>query len=343
MGDGEPAELFSLVSLMIEACSPESTLPRRRGWDITHSLDDFVAAFIELKSPETTALLALLSELSRTDDALKGHCRRELDKRDDALPVWLAELARTEVYRVMRRAHVLGDGDQLLLGVRLADRRELTFAVYVDHLALSRITEALLLARPLATVRDIAEAGGDRDTAFAEFGPADARAYLEKALDNPLSDIAFGDSEHWPESRALLRWLVRLLPDGGSLVPQQESTEVLERFFASWAGAPFTGGDYEVLLENFVDQGTRDPLRWSAERLRQLLKRPDYDDRLELTAQLNAPALLRAYVPFAHAESEIRHQLTAEAIAVIDAMADSYRNAVLADARRYDCFDEDEA
>jgi hypothetical protein len=339
-GNGEPAEVLSLVSVMVEASSPQSFLPRRRGANITHSLDDFVAGFIGLKTPETTALLAVLGELSTNDDALQARCRSELAKRDDALPAWLDELAKTAVYQVMRRADVLGDGDALLLGIRLTGGRELTFAVYVDHLALSSIAEAFLLAKPLDEVLSLAQAGGDPDTTYVEFGLADARAHLLKALDSPLSDFPTGDSEHWPGSRAMLRWLVHLLPDGGLLVSPPDSTAVLERFFASWAGVPFSGWDYETLLGEFVYEGTGNPLRWSAERMQLALNRPTYDEYLSLDVQLDAPELLRAYVPFAHAESGIRHELTAQAVATIDELAENYREAVMESARESGYFDD---
>jgi hypothetical protein len=198
------------------------------------------------------------------------------------------------------------------------------------------------LAKPLDEVLSLAQAGGDPDTTYVEFGLADARAHLENALNSPLSDFPTGDSEHWPGSRAMLRWLVQLLPDGGLSVPQQDSTEVLQRFFASWAGVPLNGWDYDTLLERFVDEGTGDPLRWSAERLRLVLRRPDYDEDLQLDVQLAGPELLRAYVPFAHAESGIRHELTADAVKTIDELAECYREAMLEGAREAGYFDEDE-
>ena len=48
-------------------------------------------------------------------------------------------------------------------------------------------------------------------------------------------------------------------------------------------------------------------------------------------AALAVPDLLRAYIPFAHAQSGIRDQLTAEALAAIDAAEPGYRESVLAD------------
>jgi hypothetical protein len=52
-----------------------------------------------------------------------------------------------------------------------------------------------------------------------------------------------------------------------------------------------------------------------------------------LEIQLELPELLRAYVPFAHAASGIRQELTAEALAAIDETADEYRAAVVEDAQ----------
>ena len=44
---------------------------------------------------------------------------------------------------------------------------------------------------------------------------------------------------------------------------------------------------------------------------------------------LEVPELLRAFIPFAHAQSGIREELTSEALAVIDEMAPAYKQAVL--------------
>ena len=342
LDSNKPNELLYIASMMIEAFASERAVQRRQELRDRPNLDELVRTFIGVDALESSALLAVLCELSTDDDALKARCRCELDKRDDALPVWLGELAQTSVHRAMRRAHVLGDGDELLLAVGLADGQEMTFVVCVDHLSMSSITEAFPLAKPLDAVLDIAGAAGDPDASFVELGLAEARSILEKALASPLSRFPFGDSDSWPDWRAVLRWLVQRLPDGGLSVLQQDSTEVFQRFFASWAGVPFTGWDYDTLLERFVDEGTGDPLRWSAKRLRLALRRPYYDDDLQLDVQLDGPELLRAYVPFAHAESGIRHELTADAVKTIDELAEPYREAMLDGARDAGYFDDDE-
>ncbi len=68
--------------------------------------------------------------------------------------------------------------------------------------------------------------------------------------------------------------------------------------------------------------------------MRQLLLGPVVDDDvIPFTAQLDTPDLLRAFVPFAHAESGIRQELTLEAIEAIDDVADDFRAEVLDEAQ----------
>jgi hypothetical protein len=44
---------------------------------------------------------------------------------------------------------------------------------------------------------------------------------------------------------------------------------------------------------------------------------------------LDAPDLLRAFIPFAHAQSGIRDELTSRTVAAIDALRSSYKRNVL--------------
>ena len=47
---------------------------------------------------------------------------------------------------------------------------------------------------------------------------------------------------------------------------------------------------------------------------------------------LDAPDLLRAFVPFAHAQSGIRDELTSRTLAAIDALRTDYKRKVLREA-----------
>ncbi|MET0898479.1 MAG: hypothetical protein ABWY45_11265 [Mycobacterium sp.] len=336
---GQPLDLLGLVSMMIVATAPQQRHSLQRapgdrppGDDDLPDLDELVAAFIEEPEQETTALLAGLAALLVDDDLLRVRCRRAVDARDDSLPHWLADLSQTTVDRAVLMTHVLGDGDELLLGVRLADGQELTCAVYIDHLTMSEVKDAFFVPEPIETVLTVARASNDDpDTRFVDVALADARTGLQIALDKHLSLFPLEESDTWPSCRALVQWLATLMPEGGSTFsgPQRDSAieaELLTRFFASLVGMAFDDADHHELLEQCIAEGTGDPLRWSSARLRQLLSAAvGYDDEIPLETQLDAPDLLRAFVPFAHAESGIRQELTVEAVDTIDEVADRYR------------------
>ena len=332
---GHPVELLTLVStLMLATSSGMRKLVGRRP-DGTPDLGDLVPAFVGVRVPETTALLAVLGELLPDGDALRVQCREEVATRAEAPPAWLAGLAQATVPRAVRMGHVLGDFEELIVGVRLADGQEMTSSVYVDHLAMSSVKDAFFV--PLSV--DVVVAAGtgantDPDVDFSELNVADAGAELRYALAQPLTDIPYPPSETWPGCYATVHWLARLFPDGGSRIVAvhrdwDRENDVIERFFTSPSGRPFDDVHHRSLLEDCADAGTGDPLRWSADRLRQLLTGdPSVSDSPSAETQLDVPELLRAFVPFAHAESGIGRPLTDAAVAVVDEFGEHYRMSV---------------
>ena len=289
---GRPLDLLDLVSLLMLATSAQQ--PVLRPQPDGPGLDELVTAFIGVQVRETTALLTVLGELVVDDDVLRARCRHEVDARKDGLPRWLVGLAQTTVHRGVRMSHVLGDGDELLLGVRLADGQEMTCAVHIDHLMMSAVKDAFFVPESVDAVVSVAKASNtDPDTSFVEVGLAEARAELQLALEQYFS-FPLEVSDTWPACRALVRWLTQLIPIDPSItaVPQYDSrptTDVLNRFFASSAGAPFDERDYREILERCIEEGTGDPLRWSEARLRQLVGTATYDDDLSMEVQLNVP------------------------------------------------------
>jgi hypothetical protein len=338
LDDGHPLDLLGVVSMLIMASAPKAPALLRKSDEDPPSLSDLVGAFIDLQTPETTALLAVLGEMLTDDEVLRARCRSAIETRDDTLPRWLADLAETAVIRAVRMTHILGDGDELLLGVRLVDGQELTCAVNINHLMLSEVADAFFVPDSIDKVLTVAHANNtDPDTRFVDLDLADARAGLQRALEKTFFLSEPEDSATWPSTRALVQWLARLMPEGGSpfFLRQEDWTEpdeLLTRFFASPAGRPFDFYDYRQLLERCIDDGTGDPMRWSAARLMLLRHGSVAGDDVPVDAQLDLPELLRAYVPFVHAESGIRQELTDEALLAIDEVADSYRATVLYEA-----------
>jgi hypothetical protein len=219
--------------------------------------------------------------------------------------------------------------------------------VHIDHLVMSAVKDAFFVPESIDAVVSVAKASNvDPDTNFVEVGLLEARAELQLALERYFS-FPLEVSDTWPGCRALVRWLTQLMPIGPSIaaVPQHGSrstTDSLNRFFASAAGARFDDRDYREMLERCIEEGTGDPLRWSEARLSQLLSTALYDDDLPMEVQLGVPELLLAFVPFAHAESGIRQALTAEASTAIGALADHYRSKVVEHARNNGYLDDDE-
>ncbi len=142
--------------------------------------------------------------------------------------------------------------------------------------------------------------------------PADARTWMERGLD--LSEYV-RPSDEWRQALPLVRWMIAQLPGGG--IPYERPDwdddvvfELLDGFLSSSAGAPFAAVDYRDFLRQLCDSGSGDPRRWSASRISTVLRHSTSYLDVPLEIALDAPDLLRAYVPFAHVDSGIRQDLT---------------------------------
>ena len=103
-------------------------------------MDYLIVSFISREDRETTALLAVLAELMVDETDRQDRCRREVAARNDSLPEWISDLAQIRVHRAVRATHVLGDEDELLIGVKLAGGYELTCVVHINHNMFSKST-----------------------------------------------------------------------------------------------------------------------------------------------------------------------------------------------------------
>ncbi len=132
-------------------------------------------------------------------------------ERGDHLPRWITALPRVDVYRAVRRTNVFGDVDELVIGMRLDGGHELTVGVQIDHNLWSSVADAGALPDPIDEVlARLAETSSD--TEVSEMSLADARVWIEDALNKPT---LAPKTETWPLSRPLVRWLVGRLPEGG--------------------------------------------------------------------------------------------------------------------------------
>ncbi|MGV0741040.1 hypothetical protein [Mycolicibacterium sp. XJ870] len=325
---GHPVRLLSLASTVIHVGKPD---PLR---DETY-LDKVLTGLIGVRNREITALLAVIAELLVDEPAAQLGCRQELADRDVRLPRWISALSQVDVYRAVRRTHVLGDVDELVIGMRLHGGHELTIAVGLDHNMFSSIDGAAAVPEPIDEALARA-AESSSDTEVVEMSLADARAWIEDALTKPTFAR---ETDTWPLYRALVQWLVARLPEGGerrSPAMDWEPTEQLcDAFFATDAAAPFTDLGHRQLLLELLDDD-RDPLRWSAARVEGAIgSAHHYDHGIPLEVALDAPDLLRAFIPYAQAQSGIRDELTSRALAVIDELRSGYKREVLRQAEYF--------
>jgi hypothetical protein len=317
-----PLDFLGLVSLMIQTLTPDRYTWLRADSPAPAALPNFVDNCIAARDSERTALLAALAEMLE-DDALRELCRREVARRDEVLPLWIQSLADVEAYRAVRMSHVLGDRDELLIGMRLGEF-DLTCAVNIDHYSLVEITDAVVLPDPLDVVlADAEEEFIDGDLRPMDLSLADARAWIAHGLESS-EGLRIQERANWPRCRPLVRWLIGYLPEGGKGYQEpvwdpQRSAALFADFFASPAGLPFDHRDTRELLSALCEEtGNGDPLQWSALRVTHVADCTLHGYDFSVGTVLELPKLLKAYVPFAHARGGIREGLTADALAAID-------------------------
>ncbi len=343
LADPDPLHLLSFVSMLMVLTDPRRDHPLAGPQEQTSmQRDQLVATFLDVACPETSALLAVFAEMIGDDDVLRARIRRELAARPKLEPAWLCDLGAVRVNRATVMSHVLGDGDNIMLAMDLPGGREVTCTVYIDHNLGTLVKDAFTISEPFATVlAKYQELNDDPDTTWEDIDLADARARIEAAIDLAAITWPPFETESWPACRALIEWLIRDLPDGGSTwAEQQWDSEALDHlsaeFFQSESGSRLDDADRRGLLESLLwfatDYSTGDPLRWSLVKVELLLT--DWLPRKVLAPAeylALAPELLRAFIAFAHGKAGIRADLTDEALAAVDHWEPEFQRAIRSD------------
>lgn len=330
---GHPLSLLGVASMAMQVAERDSPRSVSSGPCDGRRLDGILTGLISTRDRATTALLAVIAELLVDDPAPQLRCRREVAQRGDHLPRWITAMPQVDAYRAVRRTNVFGDVDEVVIGMRL-DRHELTVGVQIDHNIFSTVTDAGAAPEPIdEALARAAESSSDTDV--FEMTLADARVWIEDALDKPTLTPK---TDTWPLYRALVWWLVTRLPEGGErrppVVDWESDWQICDRFFATSSAALFRDPSYRELLVELFETGTGDPLRWSAARVEHALGGEYFDEyRIPLEVALDAPDLLRVFIPYAHAQSGIRDELTSRTLAMVDALRSSYKRETLRQAK----------
>jgi hypothetical protein len=325
-----PGPLLGIVGLLLSASA---------GGDGpgTTSIEGLIRSLSVIGRPETSA--ALLAVATLTGDAeLRRRVRRELGERGQVLPRWLAELDRSEpLDRAVEISTVYRDADQLLVGVTVPGGHPLTAVVLVDNELGAFAADGYVLPSPLETVIPLLLEDAGQDVRVRDIPTAEARARIAAAIRELDLGPGTGGYEDWAESRPLVEWMLSLLPEGGedyvmNELSEDELDEIAERFLGSPFGPAWSGHDLRPLVDEVIAAGSGngigDPLVWSPENVRKLL-----DPRLwsldSLTPSLDrAPELLRDLIRYGHAERGLRPELTATALAAVDAATGDFLAAL---------------
>jgi hypothetical protein len=160
-------------------------------------------------------VLVALAELV-PDERVRIRVRLEVTRRGDRLPAWVGHIGQAAAYRAAAVTHVVGDAENVLVGVRLGPVHELTVSVFVDHTLGTVASDAVVvpaaIAEVLATLRATVD---DPDTRCHEIPLADARARISEAVDRGATLRPDLETDEWPLCRPIVEWVARRMPDRG--------------------------------------------------------------------------------------------------------------------------------
>lgn len=295
------------------------------------NLSMLVETFAEIEVAETTAALQVLGAL--TGGPLGESARRHAATRHHPVPLAVSGLAEAHVYVAHQMGHVLGDGDDIVLGVRWPGIGELTLLCYVDHNLGTVVKDAFLVHAPVTEI--VAQLRAiSADTAGVEFDEldlADARARLEQAVADGRRLAPEPASETWPMCRPVLEKLLREMPSGGAgYAVTQTSDADRARLLADFLESPHAAGldkrlesedatRADLTLLCAATAGYCDPLHWSPVTVELALTDwfvngveadPDY--------LLGLPETLRRVSPYAHQVRHVPSSLSHETLAAVD-------------------------
>ena len=185
-----PLPLLELVSTMMSLVDPRDADPFARDEPARSTIDDLLGPLRGTVRTETTAVLAVIAELT-PDPLLQADLREVVAARGHGLPPWLHSLGDTAVTGAVEMVHVLGDGDDVIVGVRVPPDHELTAVVFIDHNLGSVAKDAFMVPEGLdGLVDQMRKVNDDPDTEWRAPRPPHAPARPVRAKWSSSSMVA---------------------------------------------------------------------------------------------------------------------------------------------------------
>ena len=333
----DPLALLMLASGVISTFDPRQQSPMQvQASQLT--LAELCETFMDAGLRQTDALLRVIGEMAG-DDLLRERIRRSVAERRHAIPGWVVRLHEVRPYRAVEMTHVLKDGDNVVVGVALSGKRELSLVIYIDHNLGTLVKDAFVLGAPIDEVMMSWNAADSLSGAETNELPlADARARISESIATGALTFPPFETDTWPACRPLVEWMVSMLPGDGSgyLRPEWSKGQLAAlttSFFVSKFGSPIDDEDHRSLMDSILwfatDYGPGDPMRWSPVAVeilledwvpRKLIAPADYLSKL--------PAVLRAFIRYCHAKREIPRNLTVDTLQAVDVWEPDYQRSI---------------
>lgn len=332
-----PLELLVLVSGLMATTVPRPSL---RDEEPTVSLDHLVGTLEDVDLAPTTAALHVIAELT-PDELMTARIRRTLRARQQPMPQWLRDLERTELVGVHETSEELDDGRNVVVDVRLPDGSHAAAVIYIDHNIGIVVKDAFTVDVAFAELAPrFVEI--EPDIEIAEIDPALARAKIERAVSIGARTYPPIETETWPGQRALIDWMVRLLPGGVELpewepMSEEDEAALVDDFLGSSYGQQYGGSQAHLaLLDSLLwfgtGYGTCDPLRWSPVNVEVLLV-DWFPRKVVAPAEELAlmPDLLRSFIRYSHAKRGINAVNRTATLASVDRWEPAYQALIRTD------------
>lgn len=341
LDDPDPLAFLSLASMII--CSTgrlDYGSPEHEDY-VRPPQELFYESMLNISARETTAMLHAIAALS-SDNRVAQQARREIRRRDHAVPHWLETLDDAQAEATATTLDHFRDGENVVVTVRLSDGSPLTSVLYVDFNIGFAAKDGFVLPEDAEGFRQLFHHAGDpaHGIEYLEITPGEAQARIMDAIESGDHVFPPLESEMWPHTRPLIEWMAGLLPGGGGEgyrveeVSPIQRQRLLQRFLSSPSGRGLDGEDDPVIAELLItfltDYTVGDPLRWSPVKVEILLG--DWFPRkvmFDSEAMRRMPAVLRAMVQFGHQELGLPAHATEDTLRSVEEWTPYYLKRLL--------------
>jgi hypothetical protein len=232
-----PFDLLALASSLIEALAdrPAYRWQRRPKPEMTGP--EMFESFVEAGIEQTEALAVAVATL-HPDEQLARRLRDRITARGSVIrhrPSWLDTIDDIEITDVAEMVHILGDGDNIMIGWRWPDGNTATATIYIDHNMGTIVKDAFVVPESFDTLTAAYRRVGLQDQEIRPIEPAVARAKVIEAIQHGEITIPPLETDSWPVCRPMVEWVLRVLPAGGECC---ESDRALGSAIALTTGRP---------------------------------------------------------------------------------------------------------